>query len=129
MKKITTILTALGIATLTACGNKTDANEKNFGAAINQYFDEGGNLCLNTAFPVDLSEMDLRQQSRAVKEMVALEAAGMVKGEFIEADNPWFMGGHLGGKAKIKVKRYTATDAAKPFVQEKEVIAFLPQHR
>jgi hypothetical protein len=34
MKKNIVILAALGTAALTACGSKTDANEKNFGAAM-----------------------------------------------------------------------------------------------
>ena len=48
MKKNIAILAALSVATLTACGSKTDANEKNFGAAMTQYFDKKGDLCLNT---------------------------------------------------------------------------------
>ena len=63
MKKNIAILAALSVATLTACGSKTDANEKNFGEAMTQYFDKKGDLCLNTKrWPVDLSEMDLRLQ-------------------------------------------------------------------
>ena len=59
MKKNIVILAALGTAALTACGSKTDANEKNFGAAMTQYFDKKGDLCLNTKrWPVDLSEME-----------------------------------------------------------------------
>lgn len=38
MKKTIPTLTIIGaVALLAACGNKTDANEKNFGAAMNQY--------------------------------------------------------------------------------------------
>ena len=124
MKKNIAILAALSVATLTACGSKTDANEKNFGEAMTQYFDKKGDLCLNTKrWPVDLSEMDLRlqktMQDGRTNQMAALEAAGLVKGEDTEVDIMGIMGKPTGAKAKIK--RYTLTDAAKPFAQEKEV--------
>lgn len=45
MKKNIAILAALGTVALAACGSKTDANEKNFGAAMSQYFDKKGDLC------------------------------------------------------------------------------------
>jgi hypothetical protein len=118
------ILTALGAVALAACGSKTDANEKNFGAAMTQYFDKKGDLCLNTKrWPVDLSEMDLRlqktMQAGSANQMAALEVAGLVKGADTEVDIMGIMGKPTGAKAKIK--RYTLADAAKPFVQEKEV--------
>ena len=123
MKKNIAILAALSIATLTACGNKTDANEKNFGAAMNQYFEESGDLCLNVSWPVDLSEMDLRlqktMQAGRANQMAALEAAGLVKGADTEVEIMGIMGRPMGAKAKIK--RYTLTDTAKPFAQEKVV--------
>jgi hypothetical protein len=54
--------------------------------------------------------------------MAALEAVGLVKGADIEVDIMGIMGKPTGGKAKIK--RYTLTDAAKPFAQEKDVASF-----
>lgn len=123
MKNIA-ILVALSVATLTACGSKNDANEKNFSAAMTQYFDKKGDLCLNTKrWPVDLSEMELRwqktSQAGSANQMAALEAAGLVKGEDTEVEVMGIMGRPTG--AKTKIKRYTLTDAAKPFAQEKEV--------
>lgn len=54
MQKNIAILAVLGTVTLTACGSKADANEKDFGAAMTQYFDKKGDLCLNTKrWPVD----------------------------------------------------------------------------
>jgi hypothetical protein len=125
-KKQLAILAALGTVTLAACGSKTDANEKNFGAALTQYFDKKGDLCLNTKrWPVDLNEYDVRLQKTTATgpggQMAALEAAGLVKGEDIEVDVMGIMGKPTGTKAKVK--RYTLTDAAKPFAQEKEVSA------
>lgn len=124
MRKNIVILAVLGTVTLAACGSKTDVNEKNLGAALTQYFDKKGSLCLNTKrWPVDLSEMDLRlqktMQTGRANQMAALEAAGLVKGEDTEVDIMGIMGKPTGAKAKIK--RYTLTDAAKPFAQEKDV--------
>lgn len=125
-KKHLAILAALGTVTLAACGSKTDANEKNFGAALTQYFDKKGDLCLNTKrWPVDLNEYDVRLQKTTATgpggQMAALEAAGLVKGEDIEVDVMGIMGKPTGTKAKVK--RYTLTEAAKPFAQEREVSA------
>lgn len=124
MQKNIVILAVFGSVVLVGCGSKTDANEKNFGAAMTQYFDKKGDLCLNTKrWPIDLSEMDLRLQktlqSGSANQMAALEAAGLVKSEDAEVDIMGIMGKPTGAKARIK--RYTLTDAAKPFAQEKDV--------
>ncbi len=109
MKKKLALAIVAGAVSLTACGSKTDANEKNFGAALSQYFEKKGQLCLNqyeySDFPV--TEMDMRlqktMQSGTANQMAALEAAGLVKCE-----------------AADKGQRCSLTDAAKPFVRERE---------
>ena len=123
-KTIPTIAIIGAVALLAACGNKTDANEKNFGAAMTQYFEKRGDLCLNTrSWPVDVSEVDLRLQKTiqtgSAGQMAALEAVGLVKGEDTTVDIVGFFGKPTG--SKIKVKRYTLTQMAKPFIQEKNV--------
>jgi len=113
MSRKLAILAVLGSVTLTACGSKTDANEKNFGAALSQYFDKKGQLCLNRyrAFPVTITEVDMRlqniSQSGTANQMTALEAVGLVKCE-----------------ASDKGKRCSLTDVAKPFVREKEATSW-----
>ncbi|MFC5473707.1 hypothetical protein [Paraherbaspirillum soli] len=109
---------------LAGCGSKTDANEKNFGAAIVQYLDKKGELCLNiTKWPVDVNEMDLLLQKSmptgTAGRMVALEAVGLAKGVDTELEGAGFDGKPNG--VKFKVKRYTLTDAAKPFERQKDV--------
>lgn len=106
---------------LAGCGSKTDANEKNFGAAIGQYLDQKGELCLDVIeWPLEVNEFDLRQQefspASKPKRMAALEAVGLVKGEDVERQGT----GYDAGKT-FKLKRYTRTDAAKPFERHKEV--------
>jgi hypothetical protein len=111
-------------ATLAACGSKTDANEKNFTAAMNQYFDRKGELCLGTKhWPVDISEMEMRMAKMSTwssaNQMVVLESVGLVKGEDVQVDAVKTFGKPTG--AKLNVKRYVLTDAAKPYERQKEV--------
>lgn len=113
MKKNLALAIVAGAVSLTACGSKTDPTEKNFGAAQAQYFEKKGQLCLNQYrdFPVAVTEMDMRlqktMQSGTANQMAALEAAGLVKCE-----------------AADKGKRCSLTDAAKPFVREKEATSW-----
>jgi hypothetical protein len=117
---VTTIL-------LAGCGSKTDANEKNFGAAIKQYLDKKGELCLNlTRWPIDLSQDDLRLQkvfpTGRAGSMAALEAAGLTKSEDAAVQGKGILGEPNG--VMFKVKRYTLTDAAKPYERQKVVDDF-----
>lgn len=112
---------------LAGCGSKTDANEENFGAAVGQYLNKKGELCLNiTKWPVDVNEMDLRLQKTmptgVAGRMAALEAVGLAKSEDTEVPDTGFDGKPTG--RKLKVKRYTLTDAAKSFERQKEVEHF-----
>jgi len=98
-------------AALAACNSKTSANEKNFGAAIGQYLGKKGDMCLDpVTWPVDVYETDLRQQKLypdgVAGQMAALEAAGLARGEDTEASG-----------MKVKIRRYTMTDAARPFLR------------
>jgi hypothetical protein len=110
---------------LAGCGSKQDANEKNFGAAISQYLDKKGELCLGTnKWPVDVTEMDLRLQNTiptgTAGQMEALTAVGLVSGVDAEVDQVGMFDNKPTGH-KFKVKRYTLTDAGKRFYREKEV--------
>jgi hypothetical protein len=109
---------------LAGCGSKTDANEKNFGAAVGRYLDKKGELCLNIAkWPVDVNDMDLRLQKTmptgTAGRMAALEAVGLAKSGDTEVPATGLDGKPTG--VKFKVKRYALTDAAKPFERTKEV--------
>lgn len=126
MKKTIICATAASMA-LIACGSKTDANDKNFSAALTQYFDKKGALCLGeNRWPVDLSEMDVKLRNSApftkAARMSALEAAGLAKSADVEVEGKGFDGKPNG--LKFKVKRYELTDQAKPFAQSSEVSRF-----
>jgi hypothetical protein len=107
-------------ASLSACNGKTAANEKNFGITVAQYYDKKGEQCLDPIkWPVDVYETDIRQvklyPDNAAGQMAALESAGFAKGEDIELPGT-FVDGKPNG-LKVKVRRYTMTDAAKPFLK------------
>lgn len=114
---ISLVLGATLVASLSACSSKTSANEKNFGITVSQYFDKKGDLCLDPIkWPVDVYETDIRQQKmypdNAAGQMSALEAVGLARGEDVELP-----GAVVDGKANaVKVRRYTMTDAAKPYL-------------
>lgn len=117
MHKHLAMLALAGTAMLAACGSKTDANEKNFGAAMNKYFEVKGDLCLNhDKWPVDLTDMDQRLDriGGRMGQLAALETAGLVKSEDVTVtpDSPY--------AKPYQVKRYSLTDAAKPFIKETE---------
>ena len=117
---ISIVLGATLVAALSACDSKTSANEKNFGIAVTQYFDKKGEQCLDPVkWPVDVYEIDVRQQKlypdNAAGAMSALESVGLAKGEDMELP-----GAVVNGKTSaVKVRRYTMTDAVKPYLREK----------
>jgi len=119
----TTLSLVLGVAlsaSLSACDSKTAANKKNFGITVTQYFDKKGDMCLDPVkWPVDVYETDMRQQKLfpdgVAGQMAALEAVGLAKGEDVELPGT-FVDGKPNG-LKVKVRRYTMTDAAKPYLR------------
>lgn len=124
------LVAVLCAAVLTGCGSKKDPNKKNFGAAISQYLDKKGDLCLGLSkWPVDVTDADVRQEKflpgGTAAKMNALAAAALVSGA--EGENVEKMPG-LGGiepnTYKYKVKRYVLTDAGKKYYREEEVEKF-----
>jgi hypothetical protein len=113
------------LACLAGCGSKTDANARNFGAAIERHLEEGGrSLCLGTdRWPVDVPANDVgstngRSGDSPSARMQALQKAGLVSASEIDVDEgAWF--GKTTGRMR-KVVRYTLTEAAKPYTREPE---------
>lgn len=121
MKRAVSVVIAASILAA-ACGSKTDANEKNFSAAMSQYFEKKGALCTRAEkWPVDLSAMELKMHERKalfkVTRMEALAAAGLAKVEDLEVDVMNMAGKPSGRKAQVR--RYVLTDTAKPFARER----------
>jgi hypothetical protein len=120
----TKLAVAMVSAVLAACGSKSDASARNFGAALDAYLQSRGRLCLHTdrwPVEVDKREVELAAQApdwRSVHQMLALQAAGLVDAKEIEvAEKPSF--GRVTGQAR-GVVQYTLTEAAKPFMHEPE---------
>lgn len=127
MKKRVICATLLGVMALVGCGNKQDANDKNFGMAISQFLDKKGDLCLRPFFmhdkwPVDLSQMDLSLEKKIPTGMAAQMAALVAVGLASQTDVDIAQIGWNGKPTanKIKMKRYTLTDAGKKFYHEKQ---------
>jgi hypothetical protein len=124
MNKIALTMTLLAAISVSGCGSKMDPNEKNFGAAIDQYFAKHGDLCLGyRAWPVDLTAMDIKLSktwpySRAAG-LAALESTGLVTSQDVEIEGKDYRGKPNG--IKYKVKRYQITEAGKKFYREKQV--------
>lgn len=117
MNKRTLIgVVVLGATALTGCSNKTDANEKNFGAAMAQYLDQKGAQCLGlSSWPVDVTEYNVSKGLHDAPAMAALESVGLVHGVDAEIQKP-----DPFGTRRVRVKRYTLTELSKPFVREWE---------
>jgi hypothetical protein len=111
MKKTVFATAAISVATalsLTACGSKTDANEKNFRAAIEQSFEESDKLC----FGITEGEQNIGgiKLSGATSDLYnALMDKGILKGENVELQF---------GYARRREVRLSLSDTAKPFLRE-----------
>ena len=126
MKKSVICAMLLAAMASVGCGNKQDANDKNFGTAIGQFLDKRGDLCLPPSFshdkwPVDLSQMELSVEktmpSGPAGQMAALAAVGLASHTDIEVDQIAWNGKPTGNK--IKMKRYALTDAGTKFYHGK----------
>lgn len=112
---------------LLGCGSKTSVSERNFARAIEQSLKQQDRLCLDIdKWPVDISERDLVTvkaiPSGQAAQVAALEAVGLARGEEVEVPNVRYDGKPTG--SSYKVKRYTLTDAAKPFEKTREVSSY-----
>jgi hypothetical protein len=115
MRKHTLIFLAC-VVSLTACNDTGKLSGGNFRKAINQYLEKHGKACawIGRPFPVDVSEFELKLQSGTGSQMVALEAAGLVRSSDTVAATP----GIFGPGAPRRIKRYEPTEAGKRYLQE-----------
>ncbi|MBK4736175.1 hypothetical protein [Noviherbaspirillum pedocola] len=115
-------VTAVSAMLLCACGNKTDANDANFSAVVSQQLAKSPDVCAPAMeWPVDITDFDQRvaastHQGKAVQ-MAALEQAGLTQSTDALVDQPSMSAKPL----KAHVRRYSLTDAAKPFTREQEI--------
>jgi DNA-binding PadR family transcriptional regulator len=115
------ILIASG-ALLAGCGSKTDANDKNFSAALDQYFAKNGDVCLGSMharkWPVDVVDTTGQKfvassyPTDQASQLKALQSAGLAKSTHMEVERPM-----SNGRMQM-VWRYELTDAGKKALRE-----------
>lgn len=123
MTKHGLIIAAIGVATLAACGSKTDANAKNFGEAITRGIAKDDAICLAARkWPADFAESVVLAASRPgnnpVKELNALKGLGLVESTVTQADVDGVVG------RPVRVVRYTPTEMSVPFFRQQEMKEF-----
>ena len=104
---------------LVGCGNKTDANEKNFSAAITDELKKVA-ICLpfeNWPYRV------IPNDSARMGQMTVLEAAGLVSGADFEANEHNYSFSHKPTGHKIKLRSYSLTEEGKRFFHKKKETA------
>lgn len=112
MKKYCTYVVLLGVVMLSACGSKTDANEKNFSNAIETVL-EKYEVCMPFGkWPYRVMADDKPRMAQ----MAALEAASLVSGADFEADQLNFFNKPSGRKIKLRV--YSLTEQGRKFFVE-----------
>jgi len=117
MSRLVVVLLGTLLLTATACGSKKDANEKNFAAAMTQYFEKKGRVCLwpNSSvkrFPVDVSH----QKGLDANQMQALAAVGLVEATEVEVEDRHDF---RTPKRTYKVQRYMPTAKGKSYQDER----------
>jgi hypothetical protein len=104
------------VLVLAGCGKATDANKTNFGAAIEHFLSENGDLCLGlTKWPIDTepSQEGLYAALGASRapQLRALEDAGVVVGTVQTMERANIFGGRSG--VTTQVVRYDLTEQGK----------------
>lgn len=118
----------IGATALAGCGSKTDANEKNFGIAINQFLDKTGELCLINNFgfgealhwPVDI--IPRQRNPFNDSELAALSSAGLATISDAEISVVEHVGmfGSEAVNRKYKVKRYSLTELGEKSLRQQD---------
>ncbi|MGO4331072.1 hypothetical protein [Cupriavidus sp. M-11] len=109
------IACALSLTLLAACQQASDPSERNFGAALQQYFEGHGELCIGRhLWPVDVPDTPAASGLRDGIQMPALERAGLV------AHTPAEMTLHHqdGSSETVKARRYQLTDKGREYFRE-----------
>ncbi len=115
MKKI--CLLVIGCLVLWGC-SKEDAHTESFDAAIQDYLDKTGDLCLDLKdWPADFDKYAL--QINKDKKLKALERLGLVTSRDVEIGQRNTFGKPTGDKETVK--RYELTEKGRRYYREKEV--------
>lgn len=112
------MLLILSTSFLTGCGSKEDANEANFSAAFNTYFEKQDELCfgIGQSFPVELSFNPKYPDSGWHGQFKGLVAVGLLAQEEVLVNEKSYFK-NIPDK-KVQGKRYSLTDAGKSVFKE-----------
>jgi len=116
MSRLVVVLLGTLLLTATACGSKKDANEKNFAAAMTQYFEKKGRACLWPYRAVQRFPVDVSGRTHAADEMQALAAVGLVEASEAEVEDRHSFSTP---KRTYKVQRYLPTEKGKSYQDER----------
>lgn len=111
------IISALSLAALSACGSKTELNNQNISAGMNAYLAKRGDLCLaKNVWPIDLTQQDVDTGARNAIQMPILEKLGLVTSSVATVTAT-----DEGRSAEIKVRRYQLSEEGKKYYLNKEM--------
>lgn len=105
------------LAALAGCHKPSEENAENFGAALNAYLAERGDLCVGkTEWPIDVSEREFELGTRDAKQMPVLERLGLVSSWDTIAERK-----NEGEVFQLRVKRYQLTDAGQKYYHQRTI--------
>jgi len=115
MRKIS-IAMLTGILLVTGCNSAKKPSNANFRKAINQYLAMHGQACtwIGQAFPVDVSESELKSNFGISSKMAVLEQAGLVQ----STDSVVAVPEIFGPSIQRRVKRYQPTAIGRQYLQQ-----------
>jgi hypothetical protein len=109
-------LLALTLTGLAACGGRTEADRGSFTAAVNDYLDTRGDLCLGKYdWPIEVSAQEIQAGGRNAIQLPVLEKLGVVRSTAVSADDH-----PQQGAAPLMVRRYELTDTGKKYYLKRE---------
>ena len=105
-----------GILLVSACNSAKKPSDANFRKAINQYLQVHGQACtwIGQAFPVDVSEYQLKSNFGVGSKMEVLEQAGLVQ----STDSVVAVPEIFGPSIQRHVKRYQPTALGRQYLQQ-----------
>lgn len=109
----------LGMLSMTACGTKKSASERNFSEALNVYLAKKGQLCLglSSEWPVDVDLRERGSNSEQPATMAALEKIGLVHSHETEISYTPLLSDR---PIEREVIRYELTEEGRRFYREQE---------
>jgi len=107
---------ALFLASLAACGGRTEANRDSFTAAVTGYLDKRGDLCLGKYdWPIEVSAQEIQTGGRNAVQLPVLEKLGVVRSIPVSPDDR-----SQQGAAALVVRRYELTEAGQKYYLKRE---------